>query len=78
MDAAPFRSPHAPLPAVLNVSLKSVDRWRVAHGVAQRLAELPYDYALTKLAKYTPEMARMVRLRLDAFTGRRADWLATS
>ena len=77
MDTAAYRSPNAPLPPVLNVSPKSVDRWRVAHGVASQLMDLGYGYdaALRKLAKHTPEMARMVRLRLDAFHGRRADWL---
>ncbi len=75
MDTAAYRSINAPLPPALNVSPKSLDRWRVAHGVASRLAVLPYDYALTKLAKHTPEMRALVRLRLDAFHGRRADWL---
>ncbi len=78
MDAAPFRIRNAPLPRVLNVSPKSLDRWRVAHDVAHRLAVLPYDYAMTKLTKHTPEMRAMIRLRLDAQHGRRADWLADS
>jgi hypothetical protein len=75
MDTAPFRVRSAPLPPILNVSPKSVDRWRVAHDVANRFVDLPYDRALTQLAKFTPEMRAMVRLRLDAFHGRRADWL---
>ncbi len=78
MDTAAFRVRNAPLPAALNVSTRSLDRWRVAHDVAHRLAELPYDYALTKLTKHTPEMRAMIRLRLDAQHGRRADWLTNS
>ena len=78
MDTAAFRVRNAPLPRALNVSPKSLDRWRVAHDVAQRLAALPYDYALTKITKHTPEMRAMIRLRLDAQHFRRADWLATS
>lgn len=78
MDTAAFRVRNAPLPPVLNVSPQSLARWRVAHDVAYRLAVLDYEYALTKLAKHTPEMRALVRLRLDAQHGRRADWLAAS
>lgn len=78
MDTAAFRIRDAPLPSALNVGPRSLDRWRVAHDVAQRLAVLPYDYALTKLTKHTPEMRSMIRLRLDAQHGRSADWLAPS
>jgi hypothetical protein len=75
MDTAPYRGRSAPLPPVLNVSPRSHERWRVAHDVAQRLAVLDYDYALSKLTRHTAEMRAMIRLRLDALHGRRADWL---
>lgn len=78
MDTAAYRVRNAPLPRALNLSPRSLDRWRVAHDVAQRLAALPYDYALTKLTKHTAEMRAMIRLRLDAQHGRPADWLANS
>jgi hypothetical protein len=75
MDTTAFRSRNAPLPPTLNVSPRSLDRWRVAHDVAQRLAVLDYEFALTKIALYSAEMRPMVRLRLDAQHHRAADWL---
>ncbi len=75
MNSATFRVRNAPLPPVLDVSPQSRARWLVAHDVAQRLGELPYDYALTKIAKHTREFGRMVRIRLDAIHGRPSDWL---
>lgn len=77
MNTDQFRSRNAPLPRSLNVSDKSEQRWKVAHDVAQRLAELDYDYALTKIAKYSPEMRPMLRLRLDAQHRRAAEWLSS-
>jgi hypothetical protein len=77
MNTDQYRQRNAPLPRSLHVSEKSAERWRVAHDVAQRLAELDYNYALTKIAKYSPEMRPMIRLRLDAQHGRNAEWLGS-
>jgi len=74
MDTAIYRLRNAPLPRSLAVGEKSAERWRVAHDVAQRLAELDYNYALTKIAKYSAEMRPMIRLRLDAQRHFSAEW----
>jgi hypothetical protein len=74
MDAERYRSRNAPLPRSLAVSEKSVERWRVAHDIAQRLAELEYNRALTIIARYSLEMRPMIRLRLDAQHRRTAHW----
>jgi hypothetical protein len=74
MDTSQFRRRAAPLPRSLNVSPKSDERWRVAHSIAQRLADLDYNYALTKIGKYSPEMRPMIRLRLDAQRRFAAEW----